>query len=200
MAAKKIDPNRCSLNEAERWLGVTRQTLSKWLDRGAPVVERPETKGKPILVSVPELYAWSIKVVEEEAEKKITETVKSILGDANADPSKMTKEEADRRKAVAAAIREEIKAFDDSGKVIPINEVEVIVSKYVSPVREILMGLHKNLPEKLERRTTVPARISANLIRKEVDEALEAISKKLSFAEEENEDIPTNGSDQTTSE
>lgn len=192
MTARKspTDPRRCSLAEAERWLGVSRQTLAKWIDRGAPVVERPAAKGKPTLVSVPDLYKWSIDRSVDEAEARLQEQIDNMGIDPDIDPARMPKDEADRRKAVAEALRSELRLAEEAGNLVPIEDVGPAVARHVAPVRGILMGLHKELPEKLERRTGVSARISTNMIRPEIDECLALISKKIKLLEPDNEEIP----------
>ncbi|MFX0543174.1 hypothetical protein ACEWPM_015780 [Roseovarius sp. S4756] len=192
MAAKKspTDPRRCSLAEAEKWLGVSRQTLVKWLDRGAPAVERPEAKGKLAIVSVPDLYKWSLERSVDEAEARLKEQIDNMGIDAEADPSRMPKEEADRRKAVPEALRSELRLANDAGNLVPIEDVGPAVALHLAPVRERLMGLHKELPEKLERRTGVSARISTNMIRKEIDACLADISKEVKLTAPDNGEIP----------
>lgn len=192
MAAKKslIDPRRCSLAEAEKWLGVSRQTLAKWIDRGAPVVERPQSKGKPTLVSVPDLYKWSLDRAVDEVEVRLTEQIDNMGIEVDDDPSRMPKDEADRRKAVAEALRSELRLAGDAGNLVPVEDVGPAVARHLAPVRERLMSLHKELPEKLERRTGVSARISTNMIRTEIDACLADIKKEVNLLEPDNEDIP----------
>ncbi|MGR3315390.1 hypothetical protein [Roseovarius indicus] len=196
MPAKKTtstsqsDPRRCSLAEAERWLGVSRQTLAKWLDRGAPVVERPAAKGKPTLVSVPDLHKWSVDRATEEAEERLKEQIDNLGIEADIDPARMPKDEADRRKAVAEALRSELRLAGDAGNLVPVADVGPAVARHLAPVRERLMGLHKELPEKLERRTGVSARISTNMIRAEIDACLADIAREVSLLDPDNEEIP----------
>jgi len=182
-----LDPKCCSLNEAQKWLGVTRQTLSNWIDDGAPVVKRAEGKGQSTLVSVPDLYAWS---VENAVKKAVAKTAPPPVSDEDAPLGAISKDEADRRRAVAEAVRAEIKAFQEAGQVVNVAEVGAAVARHLVPVRQRLMSLHRELPDKLERRTGVPARISANLIRAEVDECLTDIAKEVDLTEPENADIP----------
>ena len=149
MSAKKsqADPKRCSLAEAERWLGVSRQTLAKWIDRGAPVEERPETKGKPTLVSVADLHKWAVDRATEEAEERIKEQIGNLGIEADIDPSRMPKDEADRRKAVAEALRSELRLAGDAGNLVPVADVGPAVARHLVPVRERLMSLHMRTSE-----------------------------------------------------
>lgn len=184
-----VDPKACSLSEAERWLGVTRQTLNKWIERGAPVVRRSEGKGQSTIVSVPSLHQWAVEDAASRAIEKVVGSVDVIPDGA------ISKEEADRRRAVAEAVRAEIKAFAEAGQVVNVEEVAAAVARHLSPVRQRLMSLHRELPEKLERRTGVPARISANMIRSEIDQALNDIATEVSLDEPENSDIPDDDQD-----
>jgi phage terminase Nu1 subunit (DNA packaging protein) len=189
-AKKSTDPRRCSLAEAERCLGVSRQTLAKWIDRGAPVVEQSAGKGKPTLVSVPDLHKWSVERATEEAEARLKEQIDNMGIEADVDPARMPKDEADRRKAVAEALRSELRLAGDAGNLVPVADVGPAVARHLAPVRERLMGLHKELPEKLERRTGVSARISTNMIRSEIDACLADIAKEVTLLDPDNDEIP----------
>ena len=186
-ATDKLNPRSCSLAEAERWLGVSRQTLAKWIDRGAPVVQRPEGKGKPALVSVPDLWQWKM---EQEIQAAIAKACADHEGDPN-DPERMSKEEADRRFAVARALREEGRAMDQYAQVIPVADVSGAVARRLSVMRQILMGLYREAPELLLRKTGMPVQTTTPVLRSIVDKVLQELNKPLDFRAPENETIET---------
>lgn len=183
------NPTACSLAEAERWLGVSRQTLAKWLDRGAPVVKRAEGKGQSTLVSVPDLWKWKLEQEIEAAVAKVRADNESQF-DPN-DPDRMSKEEADRRFAVARALREEGRAMDQYGRVVPVSDVSGAVARRLSGMRQILLGLYREAPELLLRKTGIPVQTSGPVLRSILDKALQDLNKPIDYRAPENPTIET---------
>lgn len=188
-ANKIVDPKACSLAEAEKWLGVSRQTLAKWLDRGAPCVQRPEGRGKPALVSVPDLHAWKLKTEVDEAVKQTRADFEEDYDPSN--PDRMTKDEADRRFAVARALREEGKALEEFGMVVKVQYAADAVARRLSSVRQVLLRLYREAPELLMRKTGITVQVSTPVLREILDDAMEEMNKVIDFGEPENKDIET---------
>lgn len=182
-----INPNACSLAEAERWLGVSRQTLSKWLDRGAPVVKRAEGKGQSTLVSVPDLWKWKMEQEVEVAVAKVRAEVDAQFDPAN--PTRMSEEEADRRFKVARALREEGKALEEFKQIARIEDMAGAVARRLSTVRQILMALYREAPELLMRKTGIAVNVSTPILRGILDRALKEMNARLEFGPPENKDI-----------
>lgn len=183
--SSKLDPRRVSVAEAARWLGIDRGTLTKWIrDRGAPLVREGSGRGDPTLVSVPDLVKWQLgQAVAEERALAPTAEVSD-------DETQMTKDEAERRRAVADALRAEIRLAKEAELLVPVADVGPAVAQHLAPVRQRLMSLYRELPDKLERRTGIPARVAGAFIRAEVDACLADIAKDVSLLGPENEDIP----------
>lgn len=82
-----------SLSQAAALMGVHRNTLSDWLRAGAPAVERADReRGAEWKLSLPDLIAWRI-------DRAVADAVAAYGGDG----TEMSKEEADRRRAVVQA-------------------------------------------------------------------------------------------------
>lgn len=81
-------------------LEVHRNTVAKWIDEGCPVVQRADRdRGIEWELSLPEIVEW-----------RISRSVQSAVAGYQGDAGLITKEEADRRRAVANAITAEISA------------------------------------------------------------------------------------------
>ncbi|QCO03039.1 terminase small subunit [Azospirillum argentinense] len=87
-----------SLSEAATILGRDRNTVSKWLGQGCPAVTKADrARGVEWSLSIPDIVGWLI-------DRAVGDAVQTADGEAD----RITKEEADRRKAVAQAIAEEV--------------------------------------------------------------------------------------------
>lgn len=190
------NPCACSLAEAERWLGVSRQTLAKWVDRGAPVVKRAEGKGQSTLVSVPDLWKWKMEQEIEAAVAKARVEVDAQFDPTN--PERMSKEEADRRLAVARALREEKKALEEFKQIARIDDMAGAVARRLSTVRQILMALYREAPELLMRKTGIAVNVSTPILRGILDRALKEMNARLDFGPPENKDIEQTDADAAT--
>ncbi|PVE22843.1 Terminase small subunit (DNA packaging protein Nu1) [Microvirga sp. KLBC 81] len=97
-----------SLVQAAAVLGVHRNTLSGWVDQGCPVVKRADrTRGVEWEISIQDVVDWRIQ-------KAVADAVASLQGEVG----RISREEADRRRAVAQAITAEVAADEALDRVV----------------------------------------------------------------------------------
>ncbi|WP_147277370.1 hypothetical protein [Rhodovulum sp. 12E13] len=159
----KPDPRSTSVSEAARWIGVRRQTLTEWLI--ALGIDYSEG------VSVPEIFKAKIEHEKEAAVRKALAQVG--VGEDGEGSGQISKEEAQRRKAVADAIIREIDMDERIGKVVPIEAVVDRVAAQYSSAREKFFAIPTGLSQEVANLDD-PQVISA-LIRDKIDEALEEL-------------------------
>ena len=167
------DPNKCTLSVAERWLGTSRQTLTKYIrDQGAPYVSAPEGKGESWIVSVPKLHAWLIEKREKEAEQRVLD---KLAPDPESPDGEMSKEEAQRRRAVADALMSEIKLDREAGRVVLIDLVKTALVSVLAPVRKRMLEYPQKIGREMNNRFGVDPNAAADVARGLVDKDLEAL-------------------------
>ena len=145
--AHSNSPDRCSVSEAARWIGVTRQTLAKWIqDLGY------QHDGK---VSVPEivkaLMARERQAGADEARRKFAH-VEQTIEEAEA-LGWISEDEAKRRKLVAQMTQEELKAAEMAGEVVRVSDVAEEVRGEYAKVRGDLNLAPANLGHRLAMRS-----------------------------------------------
>ena len=97
-----------SLVQAAAVLGVHRNTLAGWVDQGCPVVKRADrSRGIEWEISIPAVVDWRIQ-------KAVTDALASYHGESG----RMSRDEADRRRAVAQAITAEVAADEALDRVV----------------------------------------------------------------------------------
>lgn len=159
----KLNPASVSVNEASRWIGVRRQTLTEWLI----ALEIDYSQG----VSVPEIFKAKLEYEKAAAVRKALGQVG--LGADGEDAGFITKEEAQRRRAVADAIIREIDMDERIEKVVPIDAVVERVAAQYAAVREKFFAIPTGLSQELVG-IDDPQVISA-IIREAIDDALEEL-------------------------
>lgn len=168
------DPKKCSAKEAERWIPRTRQTIVKYIqDDGAPCVNRPDPGKRrgEWLIDVPAFISW---LIDHEKEKAVQAAVKKIRAvEEEAGEGGISKEEAQRRKAVADALIREIELDEAAKRVIPRDQVLEVVAREYNAVRTALYGIPSGACEEVAE-IDDPA-VVADLLRKKVDEAMERL-------------------------
>lgn len=174
--SKTFDPLKSSSIQAARCLGIDRNTLAKWLEAGAPFIERAEGN-KPWVLSVPEIIEWKMEV---EKSKAVEAALRKVSPDGTVegaiesiDDGQITLDEAKRRKAVADAVIREIQLDKEAGSVIPIEDVATVVAREYSAVRETILGIGPRVAPRIAGETD--ANIIAEAIREQVDESLSAL-------------------------
>lgn len=167
-----IDPNRCTINEAVKWLPVSRPTLTKWVsEMGAPFVKSPETKGETWLVSVPDLIKWHTEQEVAKALEKVR-TTSEVEGSISYD-------EAERRKMVAQALLAETKFDREVRAVAPSEHYEHQLTKLLTPLQEGLDQLPNKTAAKLKRRAGAEPVVAAQVLREDIDKLKEKWAQQI---------------------
>jgi phage terminase Nu1 subunit (DNA packaging protein) len=122
-----------SLNETAALLGVTRQSVDRWMKAGCPYVERADPRtGKQWQLSLPDVVAWREK-----------RAVEAAVGDT----SKLDLEEAKRRKTAAEAALAELELAKRRGDVVAIADVVAVIGDQFTACRARLLSVaHKTGP------------------------------------------------------
>ena len=100
-----------SLKQAAATLGIHRNTLSEWIDKGCPAAKRADRPRGEWQMSIPAIFDWRQDYVVREA-----------VAGYNAEAGHITKDEADRRRAVAMAVMAEVEADTIIGSVVRVTD------------------------------------------------------------------------------
>ncbi|MEI9914895.1 MAG: hypothetical protein WDN29_02760 [Methylovirgula sp.] len=104
---------------------MSRSTVSSWISRGAPVVTRADRATKrEWKLSLPDIIDWRIKTAVDDA-------VAGFVTEAGA----ISKDEADRRKAVAQARLCEVELDEKIGSVILVADAEDAMADFCLALR-----------------------------------------------------------------
>jgi terminase small subunit / prophage DNA-packing protein len=110
----EISPKTYSLAHASAELGVHRNTLAKWIEQGCPVAQKADrSRGVEWKIALPVVFAWRI-------DRAVSEAVASYQDDNG----KITKDEADRRRAIALAVVSEVEADEALDTVVARQDAE----------------------------------------------------------------------------
>lgn len=159
----KLNPASVSVNEASRWIGVRRQTLTEWL----VALEIDYSEG----VSVPAIFKAKLEYEKAAAVRKALAQV-GVGADGEGE-GQVSKEESNRRKAFADAVIREIDMDEKVGTVVPIDAVVGRVAAQYSSAREKFFAIPTGVSQDLVGLDD-PMVISAR-IRDKIDEALEEL-------------------------
>ncbi len=114
-----------SLAKAAEIIGTSRNTLSAWISRGAPAVEKADrSSGKEWQLSIPAIFAWQVRTA-------IADALASFHGEAG----QITKEEADRRKSVAQARMAEVDLDERLRAVVLVADASENMSDFAQALR-----------------------------------------------------------------
>src|SRR3954454_7008430 len=109
-----------SMLAAAAILGVNRITLAKWIEQGCPVQKRGNrTLGQEWEIMIPAVIRWMIDRAVSEALSGYQDTT-----------GKITKDEADRRRAIANAVSAEIDTDQALGAVLSREDAEADVTAF----------------------------------------------------------------------
>ncbi len=131
-----------SLVQAAAILEVHRNTLAKWLDQGCPVVARADRdRGVEWQISVADVSNWRLQTAVEDA-----------VSGYQDESGQITKDEADRRRAVANAITAEIAADEALRHVVSRHDAEAAVAAFCQVLKT---GLSNAASKVAGRATTI---------------------------------------------
>ena len=120
-----------SLTRAAEILGVSRGTLADWIARGCPFVSRADkARGVEWQLDTAAVFKW-----------RVDGCVKDAVASYQTEDGGTSKEEADRRRAVALAIVAEVEADQAQKSVVYVEDVGRIVEQEYSLVRQALLGM-----------------------------------------------------------
>lgn len=115
-----------SLSEAAKLLGLHRNTLHEWLREGCPSVEKADrTRGIEWKLALPEIMRWRI-------ERAVADAVAPYSGGGDM----ITREEADRRRAVAVARVAEIDLDEKLRSVLHVADAKEISAQFAQAVKD----------------------------------------------------------------
>lgn len=117
-------------NEIARVLGVSLPTITDWIGRGMPVVERGG-RGAPWVFDVPACVCWRI---DWELAQQTSRSTKDL-----------TLEEAERRQTIADATLKEIKVAEALREVVRVEEVSRLWEGRIIASREAFLGVAARL-------------------------------------------------------
>lgn len=148
-------------------MGVTRNTLSKWLGEGCPAVTQADRdRGLEWQLEVSAIVDWRIRRAVEDA-----------LASYQDDGGNISKAEADRRRAVANAITAEVEADEALNTVVARDRAEAVMAAFC----QVLKASLGNAGSKIAGRTAVmkSAPEIRDVCHQELNRAFEAASVEL---------------------
>lgn len=116
--------------EIARLLGVSMPTVSDWVDRGLPVVNRG-SRGIPWAFDVAACFAWRLEY--------------ELANAVGASTRDVTREDAEKRKIIADAILAEIKVAEQLRSVVKVEDVSRIWEGRIVASRETFQGIAQRI-------------------------------------------------------
>ena len=161
-----------SVLEASELLGVTRSTITGWLNAGAPYVSKPEDgESTSWELDLGQIMLWRIERETERGVKKALDAAGAGDGSGRGGPpEEWSADEAKRRKAVADALIQELRLDREAERVAPIDDTAAEVAAEYAEVRDGFLGLGPRAAPRLVGQTD-PA-VIAEILRGYVDEIL----------------------------
>lgn len=120
-----------SLMRVAALLDVHRNTVSKWIDDGCPVIQRADRdRGVEWELSLSEIVEW-----------RMSRAVQNAVAGYQGEAGQIAKEEADRRRAVANAITAEISADEALGTVVARADAEADIASFCQVLKTGLSNM-----------------------------------------------------------
>lgn len=156
-----------SLAEAAAIIGKNRTTVKEWLDRGAPYVRKADrSSGREWQLSIADLWDWYDQYRSEQIAAQFTDQTGQI-----------TKEEADRRRAIALAITAEVDAAQALDQVVSRQDAEADLAAFCQALRN---GLTSAIARIASRATMITnAAEIQSLCQAEINRSYEAAQAEL---------------------
>lgn len=154
-----------SVKQCAMLLNRDRNTIQKWLDQGCPFVTKADRdRGIAWELDIADVVKW----LEERAAKSVAEK----FGDPN---DKTSKEEADRRKAVAGAVVAELEMIERLKSVVPVSSVLELWAKDHGEIKAKVMSIPEILAANVDPSIATTIRVLAE---KHCRAALEKLKTK----------------------
>lgn len=149
-----------SLSELSALLGVHRNTLSTWVKRGCPHLQKADrSRGQEWQFDLAAVVRWR----EDQA-------VAAALGDT----TQIDDKEARRRKLAAEAALTELELAKEQGKVVEIDQVARVVGEEYANCRARLLAIPSKLAPLLDATPGINAK--RDLIEQAITEALDELT------------------------
>ena len=121
-----------------------RNTITKWLEQGCPVIQRGnKATGTPWEIDIADVVRW--------LERRSSEAAASRLGGGDSD--RIEEDEAKRRRAIALMVQDEIDAAERLREVLAVSTVTHIVAREYSEVRKSLLPVGAKAAPRCEGKT-----------------------------------------------
>lgn len=131
---------RCNIQELAEIVGVTRPTITNWIDDGLPYVSAG-SKGKPWVFETTDVLPWW---AENKFRRKARGPVPGTDPFAEGEGPE-SYEEAERRKMIANADKAELELAKAAGRVVEITDVTSIIAEMHVRVRTRLLGMSNQI-------------------------------------------------------
>lgn len=159
-----------SLSRAAAILGVHRNTLSAWIEQGCPVVARADrSRGVEWQISIPAVFDW-----------RVTRAVEDAVAGYQDEHGAVSKDEADRRRAVANAITAEIGADQMLGGVVRRHEAEADMASFCQVLKTGLSNASSRIAARAASISSAPE--IEDLCHSELNRAFESAHAELASA------------------
>jgi phage terminase Nu1 subunit (DNA packaging protein) len=156
-----------SLLHAAAVLEVHRNTLSKWIDQGCPVRQRADrARGIEWELSIKEVVDWRMKRAVEDAVSSYQDAGGNI-----------SRDEAERRKAVANAITAEIEADEALRAVVSRPDAEADMASFCQVVKTGLSNAASRIASRAASMTSAPE--IQDLVQEELNRSFRAAQGEL---------------------
>lgn len=160
-----------SLSQLSTLIGRDRNTIAKWPDKGCPFVQKADKEANiPWVFDVAAVVKW----LEDQA------TAKAISKYENAE-GQTTEAEGKRRKAVAAAILEEIEVLKQLKSVVPVDHVIASISKDYAEIKSIIMKIPDVIAANVDSAIAGHVRRVAD---KQIRDVMDALQVKIADSDE----------------
>jgi hypothetical protein len=166
-----------SLSMVAAYLDVSHDKIRVWLRDGLPYEKEPVKRGESYQFDIADVHKWVLAYERALLEEKFTEAAAMSAKAGSAPGGGETKEEADRRKAIAQANIAEIEEAKEAGAVVPIDVVITMVTDDYAQLRAGLESLGNQLADRTAPITN-PAQVQTvadKLVRKTVSKLVPRI-------------------------
>jgi len=161
-----------SQNEVATFFGYSLPTVRSWVEEGCPV-QSEGGKGKAYVFDSEAVHRWLLG-----RDKRSGRAPRAP--DPDADPEKISKEEADRRKAVADALKAELAFVTAKEQVAPIAMIAKVVSDEIANARARLLAIPTKLRPEAQVCAATPEK-AKRLVAKVDDLVRDALTEIKSY-------------------
>lgn len=135
-----------SLMRIAALLDVHRNTVAKWIDEGCPVEQRADRdRGIEWELSLSEVVEW-----------RISRAVRNAVATYEGEAGQITREEADRRRAIANAITAEISADEALGAVVARADAEADIATFCQVLKTGLSNTASKIAARAATMSSAP--------------------------------------------